>query len=102
VPPWAAGGAEAGADAEGGAPAAPAAGAAGRDAGEREDADTDGPVPARRGGTVTTAGGAATAMPAGLPAQGTAAVAPHPAAVARGLTAVPSDAGLGENTLRVK
>jgi hypothetical protein len=83
VPPWAAGAAE-------------------RGAGEREDADADGPGPALRGGTVATAGGAAMAIPAGLPAQGPAAAAPHPAAVARVLTAVRPDAVLGKNTLRVK
>src|SRR6516225_1706916 len=102
VTPLATGGAEEAADAECRAPAVPAVGAAGRGAGEREDADTDGSVPARRGGIVATVGGAAMAIPAGLPAQGMAAAAPHPAAVARGLTAVPPDAGLGENTLRVK
>src|SRR5215472_5570443 len=57
VPPCAPGAAEAAADAEGRAPAVPAAGAAGRGDAEREDAD--GPVPAWRGGTVATAGGAA-------------------------------------------
>src|SRR5262252_247388 len=62
VPPWAAGGAEAGADAEGRAPAVPAFGAAGRGDAEREDADAGGPVPAWRGGTVATAGGAAMAI----------------------------------------
>ena len=87
---------------EGRGPAVPAAGAAGRGVGEREDADADGPGPARRGGTVATAGGAAMPIPAGVPAQGPAAAAPHPAAVARGLTAVRPDAGPGKNTLRVK
>ena len=38
-----------------------AGGAVGRGDGEREDADADGDVLARRGGTVTTAGGAAMA-----------------------------------------
>jgi hypothetical protein len=40
---------------------AEAAGVVGRGDGEREDGDAEGDVLARRGGTVTTAGGAATA-----------------------------------------
>jgi hypothetical protein len=40
---------------------AEAAGVVGRGDGERKDGDAEGDVLARRGGTVTTAGGAATA-----------------------------------------
>src|SRR5215468_3395013 len=46
VPPWAAGGVEAAADAEGRALAVPGFGAAGRGDAKWEDADADGPVPA--------------------------------------------------------
>jgi hypothetical protein len=102
VPPWAAGGlagAEAAADADGLALAV--AVAAGRGDGEREDGDADGPLPAWRGGSVTTAGDAAMAMPAGVPAQGPVA-APHPAVVARGLAVVRPDAGPGESTPRAR
>jgi hypothetical protein len=67
--------------------------------GEGED-DGDDPVPAGDGGTFATVGGAATAASTGLPGQGAALAAPHPAAVVRVLAAVrPDDAKPGESRL---
>jgi hypothetical protein len=54
-----------------------------------------------RGGTVTTAGGAAAARPAWLAAQSAVPAAPQPAAVVFELT-VPPGAGLAENTPRAR
>jgi hypothetical protein len=103
VPSWLAGvlaEAVAAADPEGWAPAVPVAGPPGRGDGEGEDAGGDVPVwraAAGCGGTVTTAGVTAMAMPAGLPAQGLVA-APHPAVVVREATVGRPDAGPGEKT----
>jgi hypothetical protein len=112
APPWAAAVLpEAGEEAaEAWVPPAPVAGTVGRGEGERADDDdeADGPVPpcraravAWRGGTVTTAGGTATARPPWLAAQPAVPAAPHPAAVVREPT-VPPDAGPEENTPRVR
>src|SRR5215472_9544885 len=85
VPPAAAGGlSEAAVDAAGWALAAPIAGSVGRRDGDRGD------------------GGAAMAIPAGLPAQPPTAATPHPAATVRELTTVRPDAGPGESTLRAR
>jgi hypothetical protein len=85
--------------------AAPVAGAVWRGDGEPE---CDGPVlggcaraVAWRGGTVTTAGGTATARPASLAAQRAVPAEPQPAAAVRELT-VPPDAGPAENTARAR
>ena len=99
--------AEAGAEAW--ALAAPVAGAVWRGDGEPEcDAAGDVPVPvacaraaAWRGGTVTTAGGTATARPAWLAAQPALPAGPQPAAVVREVT-VPPEAGPAENTPRAR
>src|SRR3984957_13937948 len=52
-----------------------------------------GPAAVRLGGTIATAGAAATAIAAGLLAQGPAPAAPQPAAVVRGLVTLPADDG---------
>jgi hypothetical protein len=85
----------------------PVAGALWRGGGEPER-EGDGPFPvgcaravAGSGGTVTTAGGTATARPAWLAAQDAVPAAPHPAAVVRAST-VPLAAGPEENTPRVR
>ena len=51
----------------------------------------------RLGGTIATAGAAATAIAAESLAQGLAPAAPHPAAVVRGLVTLPADEGPREN-----
>jgi hypothetical protein len=85
--------------------AAPVAGAVWRGSGESE---CDGPVlvgcaraMAWRGGTVTTAGGTATARPAWLAAQRAVPAEPQPATVVRELT-TPPDAGPAEKTPRAR
>jgi hypothetical protein len=60
------------------------------------------PTVVRLGGTVTTTGAAATAIAAGLLAQGLVPAAPHPAAVVRELAIVPADDGPEENTPRAR
>jgi hypothetical protein len=108
VPFWADVGAaelaEAEADPVGWALPAPVADTDGCGDAEREGdaeraADGDGPVPVGRGGTLTTLGGAAMAIPAGLPAQEAAS---HPVAAAVGLAAARPAAGWDENTLLVR
>jgi hypothetical protein len=96
VSPWAT---DAAADTDGWALAVPVAGAVGRGEAEGEGEGGD-PVPAGCGGTFATVGGAATAASTGLPVQGPALAAPHPAAAVRVLAAVrPDDAGPGESRL---
>jgi hypothetical protein len=112
VPPWVADGAGVGAaelaeakaaDPVGWALPAPVADTDGCGDAEREGdaeraADGDAPVPVGRDGTLTTLGGAAMAMPAGVPAQEAAS---HPVA-AVGLAAARPAAGWDENTLLVR
>jgi hypothetical protein len=88
--------------------AAPVAGAVWPGDGEPER-EGDGLVPvgcARavtwRGGTVTTAGGTTTVMPAALAAQEAVPAAPHPAAMVRESTVAWPDAWLAENTPRAR
>jgi hypothetical protein len=54
----------------------------------------------RLGGTVTTTGAAATAIAAGLPAQGPVPAGPQSAMVVVELATFPADDGPGENTPR--
>jgi hypothetical protein len=82
---------------------------AGLGADEPADADTDAGADGaafvrcaltvvRLGGRIATAGAAATAIAAGLSAQGLAPAAPHPATVVRELATLPADDGPRENT----
>jgi hypothetical protein len=73
------------------------------------DADADGAVfvgceltAMCTGGTVTTTGAAASAIAAGLLAQGLVPAASHAVAVVRELAAIPADDGPGENTPRAR
>jgi hypothetical protein len=61
-----------------------------------------GPTATGTGGTVTTAGAAATAIAAGLLAQALAPVALHPAAVVRALVTLPAEDGPGNNAPRAR
>jgi hypothetical protein len=88
--------------------AAPGAGALWAGAEPECDAVGEGPplagcarAMAWRGGTVTTAGGTATARPAWLATQPAVPAGPQPAAVVRELT-VPPDAGPAENSPRAR
>jgi hypothetical protein len=78
-------------------------------AGDLADMDADGAAlvwcaltAVRPGGTVTTTGAAATAIAAGLLAQGLVPAASHPAAVLRELVTLPADEGPEENTPRAR